>query len=89
MLRYRETAPWPDELRYRRAAWRCSGALIGALIGWILGLFNTIEPLNSAMVLASGGLITGAIVGLVFGLLVQALERGQRVLLSGSGNRRD
>ncbi len=88
-MRLNETAPWPDELRYRRAAWRCSGALAGALIGWILGLFNTIEPLTSAMVLAAGGLATGAVIGAIAGFLVQALPRGHRVLLSVTGNRRD
>ncbi|BBZ25871.1 hypothetical protein MMAD_01660 [Mycolicibacterium madagascariense] len=88
-MRIRETTPWPDELRYRRAAWRCSGALMGALIGWILGLFNTIEPLTSAMVLAACGLTAGACVGAAAGFLVQALPRGQRALLSGTGNERD
>ena len=39
-----------------------SGALVGALIGWIFGLFNWIEPLISALVLAGYGLVFGAIV---------------------------
>jgi hypothetical protein len=43
-----------------------SGALVGALIGWIFGLFNWIEPLISALVLAGYGLVFGAIVGALF-----------------------
>lgn len=64
-----------------------SGALVGALIGWIFGLFNWIEPLTSALVLAGYGLVFGAIVGALFGLLVHALQRGQRDFHSVSGLR--
>jgi uncharacterized protein YqgC (DUF456 family) len=64
-----------------------SGALVGALIGWIFGLFNWIEPLISALVLAGYGLVFGAIVGALFGLLVHALQRGQRDFHSISGLR--
>ena len=64
-----------------------SGALVGALIGWIFGLFNWIEPLISALVLAGYGLIFGAVVGALFGLLVHALQRGQRDFHSISGLR--
>src|SRR3979490_1781838 len=55
-------------LNYGGAALRGagSGALVGALIGWIFGLFNWIEPLMSVMVLAGFGLIFGAIVGALF-----------------------
>ncbi|MCW2658990.1 MAG: hypothetical protein JWP83_142 [Mycobacterium sp.] len=52
------------------------GGLVGALIGWIVGLFNWIEP--SAPALAAYGLIFGAIGGAVLGLLVHALQRGRR-----------
>ena len=46
----------------------CGGAALrgagsGALTGWIFGLFDWIEPLISALVLASYGLIFGAIAG--------------------------
>ena len=60
-----------------------SGALVGALIGWIFGLFNWIEPLISALVLAGYGLVFGAL----FGLRVYALQRGQRDFHSVSGLR--
>src|SRR3977135_2630712 len=76
-------------LNYGGAALRGegSGALGGALIGWIFGLFNWIEPLISALVLAGYGLIFGAIVGALFGLLVHALQRGRRDFHSISGLR--
>jgi len=76
-------------LNYGGAALRGagSGALVGALIGWIFGLFNWIEPLISALVLAGYGLIFGAIVGALFGLLVHALQRGRRDFHSISGLR--
>ncbi len=62
-----------------------SGALVGALIGWIFGLFNWIEPLISALVLAGNGLIFGAIVGAPIGLLIHALQGGRRDFHSVSG----
>ncbi len=62
-----------------------SGALVGALIGWIFGLFNWIEPLISALVLAGNGLIFGAIVGAPIGLLIHALHGGRRDFHSVSG----
>ena len=76
-------------LNYGGAALRGagSGALVGALIGWIFGLFNWIAPLVSALVLAGYGVIFGAIVGAVFGLLAHALQRGRRDFHSISGLR--
>jgi uncharacterized protein YqgC (DUF456 family) len=59
--------------------------LVGALIGWIFGLFNWIEPLISALVLAGYGLIFGAIVGALIGLLMHALQGGRRDFHSVSG----
>jgi hypothetical protein len=64
-----------------------SGALAGALIGWIFGLFSWIVPLVSALVLAGYGLIFGAIVGALFGLLAHALQRGRRDFQSVGGLR--
>ena len=64
-----------------------SGALVGALMGWIFGVFNWVEPLISALVLAGYGLVFGAIVGALFGLLVYALQRHQRDFHSVSGLR--
>lgn len=76
-------------LNYGGAALRGagSGALVGALIGWIFGLLSWIDPLVSALVLAGYGLVFGAIVGAAFGLLVHALHRGQRDFRSVSGLR--
>jgi hypothetical protein len=76
-------------LNYGGAALRGagSGALVGALIGWIFGLFNWIDPVVSALVLAGYGLIFGAIVGALFGLLVHALQRGRRDFHSIGGLR--
>ena len=76
-------------LNYGGAALRGagSGALVGALIGWIFGLFSWIEPLISALVLAGYGLIFGAVVGALFGLLEHALQRGRRDFHSISGLR--
>src|SRR6478672_11837938 len=64
-----------------------SGAMVGALIGWIFGLFNWVEPLISGLVLAGYGLLFGAIVGALFGLVVYALQRHQRDFQSVSGLR--
>ena len=64
-----------------------SGAVVGALIGWIFGLFNWVDPLISALALAGYGLLFGAIVGALFGLLVYALQRHQRDFHSVSGFR--
>jgi hypothetical protein len=74
-------------LNYGGAALRGagSGALVGALIGWIFGLFNWIDPVVSALVLAGYGLIFGAIVGALFGLLMHALQGGRRDFHSVSG----
>ncbi|MCV7173689.1 glycine zipper family protein [Mycobacterium manitobense] len=76
-------------LNYGGAALRGagSGAVVGALTGWIFGLFNWIDPLVSALVLAGYGLAFGAILGALFGLLVHALQRGQRDFRSISGLR--
>ena len=67
-------------LNYGGAAQRGagSGALVGALIGWIFGLFDWIDPLLSALLLASYGLLFGAILGALFGLSTHALQRGRR-----------
>jgi hypothetical protein len=64
---------------YGTAALRgaASGAVVGALIGWIFGLFNWVEPLISALVLAGYGLV----------FVVYALQRHQRDFQSVSGLR--
>ncbi|MCV7423094.1 glycine zipper family protein [Mycobacterium yunnanensis] len=67
-------------LNYGGAALRGagSGAIVGALIGWVFGLFNWIDPVLSAAVLACYGIVFGAIVGALFGLAMHALQRGRR-----------
>lgn len=74
-------------LNYGGAALRGagSGALVGALIGWVFGLLDWIDPLLSALVLACYGLLFGAVVGALFGLLAHALQRGRRDFHSVSG----
>jgi hypothetical protein len=55
-----------------------SGALVGALIGWLFGLFNWVQPLIASITLAAYGLILGAVVGAIFGLIAHALQGGRR-----------
>ena len=54
------------------------GALTGVLIGWIFGLFNWLDPVVASIVLAFDGLVFGAIVGGLFGLLTYLAQRGRR-----------
>jgi uncharacterized protein YqgC (DUF456 family) len=55
-----------------------SGAVVGALVGWIFGLFNWVNPLITGLALAAYGLIFGAVVGAIFGLVFHALQGGRR-----------
>jgi hypothetical protein len=68
------------KLDYAGAAWRgaLSGAIPGALIGWIFGLFDWADPLVSGVLLALYGLIIGAVIGAVMGLIVYAMQGGRR-----------
>lgn len=63
-----------------------SGGLVGALIGWIFGIFSWIEPLIGGLVLACYGLVFGAIVGALIGLLMHALQRGRRDFRAASSS---
>ena len=76
-------------LNYGGAAWRgaVSGALVGAPIGWIFGLFNWVEPLIASLVLATYGLVFGAVLGALMGLLLHAMQGGRRDFHSVSGLR--
>jgi hypothetical protein len=67
-------------LNYGGAALRGagSGAVVGALVGWIFGLFNWVQPLIASLTLAAYGLIFGAVVGAIFGLVFHALQGGRR-----------
>lgn len=62
-----------------------TGGLIGLLVGWLFGVFNWFEPITSSFWLAIDGLWFGAVVGLVFGLIMQALTRGRRDFNSIAG----
>lgn len=67
-------------LNYGGAALRGagSGAVVGALVGWIFGLFNWVQPLIASLTLAAYGLIFGAVVGAIFGLIFHAMQGGRR-----------
>lgn len=60
------------------------GALPGALIGWIFGLLNWLDPVGSGLLLPLYGLVFGALVGALLGLLVRAALRGRRDFASVS-----
>lgn len=58
-----------------------AGALPGALVGFVFGLFGLVDPLVSGLVLGLYGFIFGALIGAVFGLVSHAFyepeaERG-------------
>lgn len=55
-----------------------SGAVIGFALGWLLGLFNVVDPFVSAIGLAIWGLCFGAFVGAITGALAYASTRGHR-----------
>ncbi|WP_326762587.1 YtxH domain-containing protein [Streptomyces phaeochromogenes] len=55
-----------------------TGALPGALIGWIFGLLNWLDPVVSELRLALYGLVFGVLIGALLGLLVHAPQRGRR-----------
>ncbi|CAJ61253.1 MULTISPECIES: general stress protein [Frankia] len=61
-----------------------AGAVTGALIGWIFGLFNWINPVQAAALLALYGAIFGAVLGALMGLLMYAFSRGRRDFVSVS-----
>jgi len=64
-----------EEVTGRLNWWRAaingalSGGFIGALIGFVFGLFNLFSPAGSSLVLALNGLIIGAVIGAVVGLI--------------------
>jgi|SRR3954452_1209241 hypothetical protein len=72
------------KLDYPSAAWRgaLSGAVPGALLGWIFGLFDWADPVVSAFLLALYGLLIGAVIGAILGLIVYALQGGRRDFVS-------
>lgn len=74
-------------LNYGGAALRgaASGGLVGALIGWIFGIFNWVEPLITGLVLAGYGIVIGVVLGAIMGLLMHALQQGRRDFHAVSG----
>ena len=63
-----------------------SGAVIGALFGFFVGLFSFTDPLVvSWLVLALYGLVFGAIIGALMGLIFHALTGGERDFSSVGG----
>ncbi len=55
-----------------------SGALTGAIVGLVLGFLSLFEPITSALILMSWGLVLGAVVGFLFGMITYALMLGRR-----------
>lgn len=62
-----------------------SGAIAGALIGWLFAVFDWFNPLVARGWLILDGLWFGALVGLAFGLLAHALTHGRRYFSSIGG----
>lgn len=50
----------------------------GALIGWLFGLLDWVDPLTSGLLLAIYGLLFGAIVGGLLNMAMYAMQRGRR-----------
>ena len=61
-----------------------SGALTGAFVGFIFGIFNFFAPLTSAFTLALYGLLFGAVLGAIVGLISYAFSGGRRDFTSVS-----
>ncbi len=65
------------------------GAILGALFGWILGLFDLVNPLVSGALLALYGAMVGAVIGAILGVIGHALTGGRRDFASISAFRAD
>lgn len=55
-----------------------NGAVIGLVLGWLVGLFNVVDPLLSSISLALWGLCFGAFIGAVTAALAYASTGGRR-----------
>ena len=55
-----------------------SGATVGFLVAWLMGLFTRVEPLVSAAGLGLWGLAVGAVAGASMGLVRHAITGGRR-----------
>jgi heat induced stress protein YflT len=76
---------------YGRAALEGSGAgaIPGALIGFVFGLFSSIDPLVSGLLLALYGLSFGAVLGATLSLISDASSGGRRDFSSVGSMRAD
>jgi hypothetical protein len=54
------------------------GAVTGALVGFLLGVFNQIAPLSTGLALAFWGLLLGALFGALVGVFGHALAGRRR-----------
>ncbi len=61
------------------------GALMGAVLGWLFGLFNWADPVVSALALAAYGLLLGAVIGAAIAAIGHALMGGRRDFSSVAG----
>ena len=71
---------------YRQAAVGgvTSGAVVGFLVGWLLGLFTLVDPRVSAIVLGLWALAIGAVIGASVALVGHAMTGGRRDFSSAS-----
>ena len=65
------------------------GALTGLLIGWLFAVFNWFDPVVSRGWLILDGLWFGAVIGLLWGLLLYAFTGGRRDFTSIGGIQAD
>ena len=66
-----------------------AGAIPGALIGFVFGLFSSINPLVSGLLLALYGLSFGAVLGAIISLISDASSGGRRDFSSVGSMRAD
>ena len=71
---------WRDSTMHTIGVW----AVAGALVGWVIGLLDWASPLRAAFSLALWGLLFGALLGLVGGLLMRSLSGGKRQRITHS-----
>jgi hypothetical protein len=71
---------WRDSTLHTAGVW----AVTGALLGWIFGLLDWASPVRAAFSLALWGLLFGAVLGLIGGLLVRAVAGGRKQRITRS-----